>query len=340
MKPVNKPPTALKMDILPGPETSAQNSTDATHATITLAQKQLSALQDIESIFGAFLISCRVEGLSPFTVMAYKNLAGELIKFLSRGGITDPKMITPTHIRLFILEKQKTCQPVSIHSYYRHTKRFFNWMVAEGILELSPMINIKPPRVPQTMIKPFQVEDLRRMLFLCDEQTFVGARNKSIILLFIDTGLRLAELTRIDLANIDFDRGIIKVMGKGARERVVHMSQRTEKAMLRYMLKRDDNLPCLWLTQQRKPLTKWGVVQIIRILGQRAELKNVRCSAHTFRHTAATLALESGALEFEVQAMLGHSTLAMTRRYVSSLNSEKAAEAHKRFSPVQNLKLG
>ena len=87
------------------------------------------------------------------------------------------------------------------------------------------MINIKPPKVPRSMIKPFHIEDLRRMLFICDDQKFVGARNKAIILLFVDTGLRLSELVRINLEDIDFDRGIIKVMGKGARERVVHMSR-------------------------------------------------------------------------------------------------------------------
>ena len=78
---------------------------------------------------------------------------------------------------------------------------------------------------------------------------------------------------------------------------------------------------------------------MIRKLGKLAGLKNVRCSPHTFRHTAATMSLDNGAGEFEVQAMLGHSTLTMTRRYVASLNSEKAAEAHKRFSPVERLKL-
>ena len=85
--------------------------------------------------------------------------------------------------------------------------------------------------------------------------------------------------------------------------------------------------------------TPRGIFQVVKKLGRLANLEGVRCSPHTFRHTAATLALENGALEFEVQAMLGHSTLTMTRRYVSSLNSEKAAEAHKRFSPVRNLKL-
>jgi site-specific recombinase XerD len=157
--------------------------------------------------------------------------------------------------------------------------------------------------------------------------------------LFVDTDLRLAELTNIQLVDIDFDRGIIKVMGKGARERIVHMSQNTEKAIFKYLMKRTDKLPGLWVTQERTPLRYWGVVQMVKKLGQKANLKGVRCSPHTFRHTAATLSLENGALEFEVQAMLGHSTLTMTRRYVSSLNSEKAAEAHKRYSPVAKLNL-
>jgi integrase len=78
---------------------------------------------------------------------------------------------------------------------------------------------------------------------------------------------------------------------------------------------------------------------MVKKLGQKANLKGVRCSPHTFRHTAATLSLENGALEFEVQSMLGHSTLNMTRRYVSSLNSENAAKAHERFSPVRKLDL-
>jgi integrase/recombinase XerC len=148
---------------------------------------------------------------------------------------------------MFILLKQQTCNPVSIHSYYRHTKRFINWMVSEGILEKSPMTTIKPPRMPKTMVKPFDVTDLRTLLSLCDSETFLGARNKAIILLFVDTGLRLAELTNIQLVDIDFDRGIIKVMGKGARENRSY-EQNTEKGIFKYLMKRTDKLPGFWVT--------------------------------------------------------------------------------------------
>jgi site-specific recombinase XerD len=93
----------------------------------------------------------------------------------------------------------------------------------------------------------------------------------------------------------------------------------------------------LWLTEERSPLKKWGVVQMIKVLGRKAGITDARCSPHTFRHTFATFFLQNGGKEFEVQAILGHSTLAMTRKYAAIINSQSAAESHKRFSPVENM---
>lgn len=146
-------------------------------------------------------------------------------------------------------------------------------------------------------------------------------------------------MANIQIEDIDFNRGIIKVMGKGARERVVAIQPRTQKAILHYLINRNDTHPCLWVSEEREPLGLSGIYLMINRLGKQAGLKNVRCSPHTFRHTGATMCLNNDAGEFEVQAMLGHSTLTMTRRYVASINSEKAAEAHKRFSPVERLNL-
>ncbi len=203
------------------------------------------------------------------------------------------------------------------------------------------MATIRPPRMPKTLIKPFNTEDLQKLIFLCnhDNSPFLGARNKAIIMVFLDTGIRLSEIAGMQLDDLDFTRGIIKIMGKGAKERVVAIQQRTQRALLTYLLMRSDGYRCVWVSEERRPLSFWGVENMIRRLGQQAGLKNVRCSPHTFRHTAATMCLANGAGEFEVQAMLGHSTLTMTRRYAASINSEKAAEAHKRFSPVEHLKL-
>jgi len=288
----------------------------------------------------AFLLACEVDGLSPYTTRDYEKRIGQFVRFMgSNIGIDEVDQVTVDYIRLFFLKKKETCGPVSIYNYYRDLKRFFNWLIQEGRLKESPMATMKPPRMPKTLIKPFEPEDLRQLLTFCNDSTFLGLRNKAMLFVFIDTAVRLCEMPRMQIEDLDFKRGVIKVHGKGAKERVVAIQQRTQKMLLRYLLSRNDGHRCVWVTEERRPLTHWGIENMIQKLGKRAGLKNVRCSPHTFRHTAATMMLGNGAGEFEVQAVLGHSTLAMTRRYVASLNSEKAAEAHKRFSPVEKLKL-
>jgi site-specific recombinase XerD len=111
------------------------------------------------------------------------------------------------------------------------------------------------------------------------------------------------------------------------------------KALLRYLLMRQNEHPCLWVTEERRPLTRWGIVMVMRVLKRRSKIEGVRCSAHTFRRTFATRALLNGTGEFEVQSLLGHEGLDMTRRYAASLGSEAAIVGHRRFSPVDNMEL-
>ena len=105
------------------------------------------------------------------------------------------------------------------------------------------MASVKAPKVSKPLIVPFQESSLRRLLFLCDDSTFLGARNRAIILVLTDTGLRLKEIAEIQIGAIDFDQETIKVMGKGAKERVVRVGENTQRAILRYLLMRDDTLP-------------------------------------------------------------------------------------------------
>lgn len=285
-----------------------------------------------------FLLSSRVDGLSPRTLADYEYKIGAFVVFCSGLGINDPDQVTASEVRQFLLKLQEKGAPASVSGYYKSVKRFFNWMVEEKVLDRSPMVTIHPPRVPQKVIMPFNPEHIKHLLLLCDDRTFIGARNRALVLVFLDTGLRLSEMAGIQLADIR-GRETVKVMGKGAKERVVRIGKTAQKALLRYLLMRQDSHLCLWVSEERKPLTHWGIAQVIDTLRKRSGITDVRCSAHTFRHTFATRALMNGAGEFEVQSLLGHSKLDMTRRYAASLRSEEAVVGHRKWSPVDNLKL-
>jgi len=291
----------------------------------------------LENHLKLFLLTCQVNNLSPRSISDYSQKIGAFLDFLEHQGFNRLEEINSTQIRLFLLDRQQRCKPASVKDYYGCIARFFNWLVEEEIIEESPMARMRPPRVPKQLIKPFKPQDITDLLSLCDN-TFLGLRNRAIILTFLDTGLRLSELANIQLEDMDFDREIIKVMGKGAKERVVRMGKETQKAVLKYLLQRDDSLPCLWVTEERRPLHREGVQTMIIRLGRRAKITGVRVSPHTFRHTFGTWSIKHGANIFEVQSLLGHSTLAMTRKYAATIDSEDAVKHHKAFSPVDRLR--
>lgn len=298
---------------------------------------RLTASKNLANSFELFILNCKVEDLSPATIHDYRVKTGRFLQFCAKQEVKSPGDITVHHIRLFLLSRKETNCSLSVLGYYKCVQRFLNWLVEEGALETNPMAHIKPPRVPMKIITPLTQEQINKLLLLCEDDRLLGRRNRAIILTFLDTGLRRKELASIQLADVNFDREIIKVMGKGARERVVRIGKHTQRALMGYILMRKDNCSCLWINEVGAPLTADGIRQMLEVLGKRARLQGVRCSPHTFRHTFATMALLNGAGEFNVQSLLGHSDLRMTRRYTASLTSERAVEAHKKFSPVDRM---
>lgn len=287
-----------------------------------------------------FLLTCKVNGLSPRTLADYQEKIRRFVAFCQAQGINEPEQVTPHCIRLFLLFLQERIKASSVHDYYGCVHRFINWLVEEEVLKDSPMERMKPPKVPKQVIQPFTRDHVVRMLTVCGD-TFIGCRNQAIIKTFVDTGLRLSELAGIQLSDLDFDNGTIKVMGKGAKERRVRISPETQKSILRYWLRRkNNNLPYLWVTEEYEPLQPRGISSMVRRIGERAGIRHqIRTSAHTFRHTAAIQYLRNKGDQFTLQIMLGHSTLEMTKRYVSTLGVEDMLKVHQTASPVENWKL-
>ncbi|MBL7124627.1 MAG: tyrosine-type recombinase/integrase [Dehalococcoidales bacterium] len=314
---------------------------ESLQAQPTPALDTLTTSDNLANLLRGYLLSCKVEGKSPKTLESYRQVAVNYIAFAKAHDLPlNAPDITPDYIRSYLLSLQeKGLSPFSSSSYYRTLHAFFSWLKSQGLMKESPMERMKAPKTPRKIIKPFSQQDIENLLLLCSGDRFLDIRNKAIVLLFLDTGIRLKELSDIQLKDVDFDRETIKVMGKGAKERIVRFGKTTQKAVLRYLLRRNDSHPCLWVTEERTPITKEGIQTIVRRLCERAGIKDTKLGPHTFRHTAAINYLRNGGDLFTLQCMLGHSTLEMTRRYTSSLGAEDMIRVHKKASPVDRMGL-
>jgi len=155
--------------------------------------------------------------------------------------------------------------------------------------------------------------------------------------------MRVSELCHLKIDNVWLEEGMLKVLGKGNKERLIPMGKQVQRCLWRYTSRfRPEPLAAsgnvLFLTQDGKPLTKDRVEKIMARYGRKAGLKGVRCSPHTLRHTAAVKFLRNGGDVFSLQRMLGHASLEMTRRYCELADTD-VKRAHMTASPVDNLVL-
>ena len=188
------------------------------------------------------------------------------------------------------------------------------------------------------------LQDILKMIEVCDRDCknnakLIGSRNKAIILMLLDTGLRASELANIELGEIDSERGWIKVKGKGAKERVVRIGATAQKALWRYLVFREKNKSeRLWITEEGRPMKIGGIQIMLMRIKERAGVKT-KGNCHKFRHTFALNFLRQDRNPFNLQYLLGHSDLRMVKHYVSTLGMEDALKAHENASPADMLGL-
>jgi site-specific recombinase XerD len=316
----------------------------------------------LRSLVKGFLLTKQTEGKSPKTVEYYQ---GNLNRFLwyseQQGWPDDIRLLTEWHIREFLgyvttethrwglqgngsETSNRKASHSTIHHYFVSLSCFLNWVVQEGFLRDNPMARIKVAKQKPKVITPYTKEEIKKLLAVCDydydhNAKFLASRNRAIILVLLDTGVRLSELIGMKLSDINNETGYIKVLGKGDKERVVRIGKTTQKALWRYLVYRPQNgRQDLWLSEEGKLLYDSGVQSLIKRLKQRAGVSGDG-SIHRFRHTFALNFLRADRNVFNLQYLLGHSDLDMVRRYTSALGMEDALRAHEKASPADIMGL-
>ncbi len=305
--------------------------------------KRLRALsRDLElpNLIEAYLLACRSEGKSASTIRWYEQKLRGFLDFLSSRRLSlQPNGVTPEILRGFIVCLQSTnVSAFTARGYVQVVKGVFSWLEAEGYLANNPIRRVRLPKTPRYVVKPLQEDEVHKLLAAVDPRTLAGSRDLAIVLLLLDTGMRLGELAGLTVADGEsaLRDGMLKVFGKGARERFVPVGATAQNALRRYLqLHRPDGYPqSLFLGSSRRPLSDEGIRQVVRRVAGRAGVNGVH--PHRLRHTSAITFLRAGGDVFVLQRILGHSTLAMTRNYVTLADADIKA-AHLRASPADRL---
>ncbi len=279
-------------------------------------------------LISGFLLSRNVMDCTPATLRDYKQRLNQFNRYLfANYQELSLAQVNRQHIEAYLMDiKGRGRASWTLRTQYRCLSAFYHWLLEEQFIEISPLQRMKPPRVPKVG-KAFLTEAQRdRLLSFCPLSTFVGARTTAMIWLLWSTGMRLSELTNLAIVDLDNEGSKIRVFGKGRKERYVPYSKEAKRAVWRYMSYRADNLPQLWLTEERRPMKAVGVQEALDRIYQRADI-HIKDVCHIFRRTWAMRQLKAGVPIRYVQLCGGWEQLSTLEGYVKAMQSEDAIGA-------------
>jgi len=236
-------------------------------------------------------------------------------------------------------EQEELLSPKTVQCHVRGLKAFSSWLYSEVYTEENRPKNLKLPKVPVTIIKPLTPEETKNIIEMINKKTLTGARNNVVFVTLLDTGLRASEAATISLSNINLTDGYIKVMGKGAKERIAPIGKYVRMALWSYIdkVRPEPTIPAsdnLFLSSNGKAITVNTIKLFFSRLAKNSGVEKLH--AHLCRHTFAINYLLNGGDIFSLKEILGHTTLDMVNHYLHFTSSQITAQHHK-YSPMDNL---
>lgn len=271
-------------------------------------------------------------GRSDSLRLAYMRIGRRFTAYLKDEGLDKPRVtqLTPERARGFLLWLR--VQPPAVvngqvrtlgpRSYNYHTialKAFGHFLLEHGVFKADPLAGLKNPRVPKIEVTPFTRDEVKLLVAAIGERP-LATRNRALIYFMLATGCRAAEVCGLKVVNVDLKGHTAKVMGKGSKERIVQFDKSTARYLALWLSERPETATgkgCVFVSSTGVNLTPGGLYRIIRNLGDAAGINHPH--PHRMRHTMATFFLEAhpGHL-FQLETLLGHTDLGMTRRYAKT----------------------
>lgn len=278
------------------------------------------------------------EGASPRTIEAYRRDVVRCAAWMRQQGINSAAEITPAALREFVYSlKDAGLAGTSIRRNISALRSWFRVMVAEGLVTRDPSERLDTPKLWRTLPDVLTVDEVSRLLAAPGLDERLAFRDRAMLELAYGAGLRVSEWIGLAVRDVLLEEGLLRVLGKGNKERLVPIGRSAIGAVAVYMrelrptLEHGEGEGILFLNAQGRPLTRMGAWKILRKYVTMAGITKV-VSPHTLRHSFATHLLEGGADLRAVQEMLGHADIATTQIY-THLDREYLRSVHKQFHP-------
>jgi len=277
----------------------------------------------------------RAQRLSEHTLSDYNNTFRKFSSFLGEDQRIDK--ITSTSIAQFLANTNGLSKKTTLN-YHTGLSSLWNYLVKHSYAKQNIVRLVDPPRPDEKQVVPFSRDDIVTMLSVIKEKQS-EIRNRAIILLLLDTGLRSSELCSLRVKDIDLSARKLRTLGKGGKERYIPFHLSTQEALSAYFKLRglssfkSRNKP-VFMTMYLAPseLDRNGLFHIVEKIGINASIQ--RCHPHRFRHTFAIQFLRNGGNIYTLQALLGHTTLDMVKRYLAIAQTDLDSD-HEKASPVK-----
>ena len=278
---------------------------------------------DNQELLNTFLSAKRVEGCSEKTLKYYKATIGRMTMMIDK----DITHITTDDLRQYLADYQQLndCSKANIDNIRRILSSFFAWLEDENYILKSPVRRIHKIKTTQTVKETYTDEALEMMRDSCK-----NLRDLAIIDLLASTGMRVGELVRLNISDIDFDNRECIVFGKGNKERPVYFDARTKIHLRNYLNNRSDDNPALFVSLL-KPYNRLEISGVeIRIRKIGSELGISKVHPHKFRRTLATKAIDKGMPIEQVQQLLGHAKIDTTMQY-AMVSQQNVKMSHRKY---------
>ena len=298
----------------------------------------------MEELTKEFILDCKVRNLAPRTVRNYEKQLAYFLRFLKEAeDVETLEELKPIHIKKFIaMLQEKKNKPSYVNDLLKVVKVLCRYAYNEGYIDELPTKRVKNVKEPKVLIHTFSDDEIVRMIQYYDGADYLSVRNRVMLMMLFDTGLRISEI--INMKPEQIRQGYFNVFGKGRKERVVPQDAIVSKWLMKYDRARDSYFEYrfaedyYFLSKNGKHLTTEAVNKFMKKAGQAVGVNPlVRVSPHTCRHTFAHQELKNGLDLYSLSRLLGHESVSITQRYLEAVRDEQVLTSAKKTGVLANL---